>query len=350
MKDYKSLQKYLIDNKHTWLVTGAAGFIGSNLVETLMNLNQRVIGLDNFITGTQSNIDDALACVKKNEKELNHIKDFSPQFELIVGTIEDLDVCRQAMKGADFVLHQAALGSVPRSIEMPEKTNSININGTLNMLIAANEEKVKRFVYASSSSVYGDHPSLPKLEEVTGSPLSPYAVTKTVNELYSDIYKNIYKLEVIGLRYFNIFGKRQDPNGAYAAVIPKWILGALSNSKIEIYGDGKTSRDFCYIENAIQANLQASLCDFNPKMHQVFNIALNTRTSLNELFGLIRDILKEKLNINVPDPEFLDFRVGDVTHSQASIDKAKKFFNYEPEVNFKVSLEDTIDWYIKNYV
>ena len=342
MRDYSLTVEFLKNNKYTWLVTGAAGFIGSNLVERLLLLNQKVIGLDNFFTGSQKNIDEAILNASYQNKH------YEGDFKFIEGSIEDINVCKKAVKNVDFVLHQAAIGSVPRSIEFPTNTNSVNINGFLNMLIAANEFSVSKFIYASSSSVYGDHVALPKIEDQIGDPLSPYAVTKTVNEMYAHVFKSIHNLESVGLRYFNIFGKRQDPNGSYAAVIPKWIEAALNNNQIQIYGDGTTSRDFCYIENAIQINILAALSEPNREYKPVYNVAVNDRTTLVELFNMIKKIFKDKYGIDIKDPIYHDFRKGDVKHSQANIEKSKKLLNYQPKFSLYSNLEETIDWYVNH--
>ena len=277
---YQALKTHLKTTPSTWLITGVAGFIGSNLLETLLQLNQKVVGLDNFSTGYQHNLDEVRDEV---------IPDQWSSFTFIEGDIRNLEDCQQACKDVDYVLHQAALGSVPRSLEDPITTNQVNIDGFLNMLVAARDAKVKRFVYAASSSTYGDHPDLPKVEDKIGKPLSPYAVTKLANELYADVFARTYGFKTIGLRYFNIFGKRQDPNGAYAAVIPKWIAAMIKNETVYINGDGETSRDFCYIENAVQANLLAAAVEDEDAINQVYNVAVGDRTSLNELFALLRE-------------------------------------------------------------
>ena len=344
MKKYEELKEYLSKNKKTWLITGAAGFIGSNLLEKLLVLNQKVVGLDNFETGHQHNIDQAL-------KDANNIssRDQSGNFKFINGDIKNLKVCEQACDGVDYVLHQAALGSVPRSIEDPIATNESNINGFLNILIASKDKKVSRFVYAASSSSYGDNTDLPKVEHMIGNPLSPYAVTKFVNELYANVFAKNYNLKTIGLRYFNVFGKRQDPNGAYAAVIPKWVASILNNKEVYINGDGETSRDFCYIENAVQANILAAMTVNQEAINQVYNVALNQRTSLNELYKLIEDKIIERVEgLEQKKPVYRDFRAGDVRHSQASIDKAIEFLNYRPEYKVSDGLNEAIDWYINS--
>lgn len=338
MNDYKSLKQYLNHNKFTWLVTGVAGFIGSNLLETLLNLNQTVVGLDNFSTGHKKNLDDI-----KNSVSANAWKNFS----FIDGDITNEATAKLACTNVDHVLHQAALGSVPRSIENPIDTNSSNISGFLNILNQAYLANVKSFTYAASSSTYGDHPSLPKVEDVIGKPLSPYAITKYVNELYASIFYSCYGFPSIGLRYFNVFGKRQDPNGAYAAVIPKWIKAMIEQDELTIYGDGTTSRDFCYIENAIQANLLAALNGMKNKS-TVYNVAVGERTTLNELFSILKSELKTQKIIYKYDPVFMDFRPGDVRHSQASIDKIKSEIGYYPKFNIRDGVEESIKWYVKN--
>ncbi len=344
MSKYKELQDYLIDNQNKWLITGVGGFIGSNLLEKLLTLNQKVIGLDNFITGNKNNIDQAV------QDASNLVdKDISNNFEFIHGNIEDLSTCKEACKKINYVLHQAALGSVPRSIKDPINSNKANIDGFLNILVASKDAEVDRFVYASSSSVYGDHPDLPKVEENIGNPLSPYAVTKIVNEIYANVFSNIYGLQTIGLRYFNVFGKRQDPNGAYAAVIPKWIAAFLKNDEVIINGDGKTSRDFCYVDNAVQMNLLAAASSNHQALNQVFNVAMNNRTSLNELFEMIKKKLKNKLNeLDNKIPVYKDFRSGDVRHSQADIKKAKTLMGYKPEYSISDGLDEALDWYLSN--
>ena len=344
MSKYKELQDYLIDNQNKWLITGVGGFIGSNLLEKLLTLNQKVIGLDNFITGNKNNIDQAV------QDASNLVdKDISNNFEFIHGNIEDLSTCKEACKKINYVLHQAALGSVPRSIKDPINSNKANIDGFLNILVASKDAEVDRFVYASSSSVYGDHPDLPKVEENIGNPLSPYAVTKIVNEIYANVFSNIYGLQTIGLRYFNVFGKRQDPNGAYAAVIPKWIAAFLKNDEVIINGDGKTSRDFCYVDNAVQMNLLAAASSNHQALNQVFNVAMNNRTSLNELFEMIKKKLKNKLNeLDNKIPVYKDFRPGDVRHSQADIKKAKTLMGYKPEYSISDGLDEALDWYLSN--
>ena len=344
MKKYEELKEYLSKNKKTWLITGAAGFIGSNLLEKLLVLNQKVVGLDNFETGHKHNIDQAL-------RDANNIssRDQSGNFKFINGDIKNLKVCEQACDGVDYVLHQAALGSVPRSIEDPIATNEANINGFLNILIASKDKKVSRFVYAASSSSYGDNTDLPKVEHMIGNPLSPYAVTKFVNELYANVFAKNYNLNTIGLRYFNVFGKRQDPNGAYAAVIPKWVASILNNKEVYINGDGETSRDFCYIENAVQANILAAMTANQEAINQVYNVALNQRTSLNELYKLIEDKIIERVDgLEQKEPIYRDFRAGDVRHSQASIDKAKELLDYQPEFKVSEGLNEAIDWYINS--
>jgi len=316
-----------------------AGFIGSNLLETLLGLNQRVIGLDNLSTGHMSNIEQVLETLALEKQD--------ELFTFINGDITDLDICRIASEGVDFVLHQAALGSVPRSIEDPIRTNGSNIDGFLNMLVSAKEAGVKRFVYAASSSTYGDHPDLPKVEEKIGNPLSPYAVTKVVNELYADVFNRVYGFKCIGLRYFNIFGRRQDPNGAYAAVIPKWVGSILKGEEVFINGDGETSRDFCYIDNAVQMNLLAAMAEDEAATAQVYNVALNDRTTLNQLFTMIQDRLIERMaGLSPIMPTYRDFRAGDVKHSQANIGKAQQLLGYSPTHRIIDGLDEAIDWYI----
>lgn len=337
MTRYAALQQQLSQTQYTWLITGVAGFIGSNLLETLLRLNQKVIGLDNFETGHRHNIEQAIHDAGAQQ---------AANFQLIEGSICDLTTCQTACQQVDFVLHQAALGSVPRSIADPIHTNLNNITGFLNMLVAARDAKVKRFVYAASSSTYGDHPDLPKVEAVIGNPLSPYAVTKLVNELYATVFARTYGFNTIGLRYFNIFGKRQDPNGAYAAVIPKWIGSLLSGQPVFINGDGETSRDFCYIDNAVQANLLAALAPAEAA-NQVYNVAVNARTSLNQLFALIQQELQVlKPEFSPIPPTYRDFREGDVRHSQADITKAATLLGYEPTHKIAQGLQHAMAWYV----
>jgi len=346
MEVYNKVQQYLKKNNKTWLITGVAGFIGSNLLEKLLILDQRVIGLDNFETGYQENINQAIATANETNS-----KNLSNNFKLIKGDIRSFDDCKKIFKdNVDYVLHQAALGSVPRSIKDPVNTNNVNVNGFLNILHASKYAKVKKLVYASSSSVYGDSSELPKTEHKVGNLLSPYAVSKSVNELYARVYSKNYNFKTIGLRYFNIFGKRQDPNGVYAAVIPKWILNIKKKKEIKIYGDGETSRDFCYIENAIQANLIAALCDDEVAINQVYNIGLNQSTTLNELYLTIHDSLSKKLSyISKIRPSYCDFREGDIRHSIANIDKAQKLLGYKPEFKINDGIELTVDWFVNNY-
>ena len=340
MTAYEKLRTGLKRKPRAWLVTGAAGFIGSNIVETLLRLDQKVVGLDNFATSKKKNLEELKALVAPAQWS---------RFNFIAGDIRDLKVCQRACRGADYVLHQAALGSVPRSIEDPLNSNESNVTGFLNMLVAARDHRVKRFVYASSSAIYGDHPGLPKVEAVIGGPLSPYAVTKYVNELYADVFARCYGVETIGLRYFNVFGPRQDPDGPYAAVIPKWIAAMMKNIPVQINGDGETSRDFCYIDNVVQINLLAATTT-NPKaVNQVYNVALNERTSLNELFALLRErLLPHYPRLQRYKPEYRDFRAGDVRHSQADIRKARRLLSFAPTHRIDQGLDAALDWYRRN--
>jgi UDP-N-acetylglucosamine/UDP-N-acetylgalactosamine 4-epimerase len=343
MTKYEELQEYLKDNQRTWLITGVAGFIGSNLLEKLLILNQKVVGLDNFDTGYQHNIDQAT-------QDANNAtgKDLTNNFRFINGDIRDIKDCKEACNDVDYVLHQAALGSVPRSIEDPINTNKANIDGFLNMLVACKDANLKRFVYAASSSTYGDHSDLPKVEDKIGNPLSPYAVTKLVNELYAQVFAKTYNFNTIGLRYFNIFGKRQDPNGDYAAVIPKWTEALIKGKELYINGDGETSRDFCYIENAIQMNLLAATTEKPEATNQVYNVAHNQRTSLNELYQLIKKRVADRCMIPTANISYRDFRAGDVRHSQAGINKAQTILNYQPIQDIEQGLDEVIDWYVKS--
>ena len=344
MTKYEQLQEHLKNNQNTWLVTGVAGFIGSNLLEKLLILNQKVVGLDNFDTGHQHNIDQAIEDANKATG-----KDLGDNFKFINGDIRELNDCKQACNGVDYVLHQAALGSVPRSIEDPINTNRANIDGFLNMLVASKDAKVKRFVYAASSSTYGDHPDLPKVEDKIGNPLSPYAVTKVVNELYASVFAKTYGFKAIGLRYFNIFGKRQDPNGAYAAVIPKWVAAILNKEDVFINGDGETSRDFCYIDNTVQMNLLAATTDNNEATDQVYNVALNDRTSLNTLYQMIEErLIQRTAGLERKEPIYRDFRAGDVRHSQANIDKAQNLLGYQPKYKISEGMDEAMDWYVSS--
>jgi len=336
MQNYLELQSTLQNKKYKWLISGVAGFIGSNLLEALLLLNQEVVGIDNFSTGRKVNLDEVKLSVSASQWN---------NFEFIEMDITDADDCVAASSNIDFILHQAALGSVPRSIKDPINSNAANISGFLNMLVAAKDNNVKSFIYAASSSTYGDHPALPKLEENIGKPLSPYAVTKYVNELYADVFFNTYNFSSIGLRYFNVFGKRQDPNGAYAAVIPKWINAMIQNEPIQINGDGQTSRDFCYVKNVIQANLLAALADSHAQ-NQVYNVAVGDRTSLEELFFYIQNVLKSNGVLYSCQPIYADFRKGDVRHSQASIEKAKNLLSYSPSHSILQGLEEVIPWYV----
>jgi UDP-N-acetylglucosamine/UDP-N-acetylgalactosamine 4-epimerase len=346
MTKYEQLQEYLKDNQRTWLVTGVAGFIGSNLLEKLLILNQKVVGLDNFDTGHQHNIDQAIEDANKATG-----KSLKGNFKFINGDIREISDCKQACNNVDYVLHQAALGSVPRSIEDPINTNRANIDGFLNMLVASKDANVKRFVYAASSSTYGDHPDLPKVESKIGNPLSPYAVTKVVNELYANVFAKTYGFKTIGLRYFNIFGKRQDPNGAYAAVIPKWVVAILNKEDVYINGDGETSRDFCYIENTVQMNLLAATTDKEEATDQVYNVALNDRTSLNKLYQMIEERLIQRTGgLEKKEPIYQDFRAGDVRHSQANIDKAQTLLDYQPKYMISEGMDEAMDWYVGSLI
>ena len=323
-----------------WLITGVAGFIGSNLLEELLRLGQTIVGLDNFSTGKPENLEDV-------RKEVG--RDKWKKFLFIEADIRNLDDCLKACEGVDFVLHQAALGSVPRSIDDPIKTNQSNIDGFLNMVVASRDMEVRRIVYAASSSTYGDHPDLPKVEDRIGRPLSPYAVTKYVNELYADVFAKTYGLECIGLRYFNVFGKRQDPNGAYAAVIPKWINAILKGERLVIYGDGETSRDFCYIDNAVQANLLAAKSSNPEALNKVYNVAYGERTTLNQLFQLIKNnLVSYKADIVTIKPQYEPFRKGDVRHSLADISRANALLGYEPRYDVEVGMKETLEWYARN--
>ncbi len=336
---FDRLQARLLVEPHNWLITGVAGFIGSNLLEALLKLNQTVVGLDNFATGHRANLDQVEAAVAPEQWA---------RFSFIEGDIRNLDDCRKACAGAEYVLHQAALGSVPRSLDDPITTNATNIGGFLNMLVAARDAKVTRFVYAASSSTYGDHPGLPKLEDRIGKPLSPYAVTKLVNEQYADVFARAYGFKCIGLRYFNIFGPRQDPNGAYAAVVPKWAAAMIKNEPVWINGDGETSRDFCYIANAVQANLLAATVESEEATNQIYNIAVGNRTTLNELFEAMRAKLEPQFpHLKGYCPVYRDFRAGDVRHSLADISKARTLLGYEPSHRIRDGVVEAMDWYVK---
>ncbi|HQM46898.1 MAG TPA: NAD-dependent epimerase/dehydratase family protein, partial [Smithellaceae bacterium] len=311
MKRYDEVKEDLLKRAATWLITGVAGFIGSNLLEALLKLDQKVVGLDNFLTGHIKNLQDVESCVSSGQWR---------NFSFIEGDIKNLAICRQVCEGVDYVLHQAALGSVSRSIENPIATNDNNLVGFLNMIVAAKDAHVKRFVYATSSSVYGDHPELPKIEDRVGRPLSPYAVTKKMNEIYADVFAAVYGFNTIGLRYFNVFGPRQNPNGPYAAVIPKWFSALRDGQNIHINGDGQTSRDFSYVDNVVQANILAACATNEEAFNQVYNIAYGDRTTLNELFHLIRNKVAETYpSAMTVQPEYRDFRPGDIRDSLANI-------------------------------
>lgn len=337
MSQYQTVCEQLQQVPKTWLITGVAGFIGSNLLETLLKLNQNVVGLDNFATGHQHNLDEVQSLVK-SEQWAN--------FKFYEGDIRNFEDCQTACAGVDYVLHQAALGSVPRSIADPITTNAANITGFLNMLTAARDAKVISFTYAASSSTYGDHPVLPKVEENIGKPLSPYAVTKYVNELYAEVFARTYEFKTVGLRYFNVFGKRQDPNGAYAAVIPKWTAAMIAGDDVFINGDGETSRDFCFIENTVQANILAATTQNDKAKNQVYNVAVGDRTTLNDLFNAIKAALNENGVIYTKEPVYRDFRAGDVRHSQASIEKIKNLLGYKPEFVISQGIDQAMPWYI----
>jgi UDP-N-acetylglucosamine 4-epimerase len=338
MSAYQKCQKQLLDQPKTWLITGVSGFIGSNLLEALLLLNQNVIGLDNLSTGYQHNLDEVQSLVSLDQWN---------RFYFIKGDIRNINDCHKACEGVDYVLHEAAIGSVPRSIEDPIFTHQNNIDGFLNMLVAARDAKVKSFTYAASSSTYGDHPGLPKVEDAIGKPLSPYAVTKYVNELYADVFARCYGFNSIGLRYFNVFGKRQDPNGAYAAVIPKWVHSMINSEPIYINGDGETSRDFCFIDNVVQANLLAATAGASAT-NEIYNIAVGAKTTLNELAQIIKKILLMNVqDIVKEDIVYRDFRRGDVRHSLANISKSSTLLGYEPKYSVGDGLAKAIPWYLK---
>jgi UDP-N-acetylglucosamine 4-epimerase len=328
------------DVRKQWLVTGVAGFIGSNLLEALLRSDQRVGGLDNFSTGSRRNLQDVREKVGAERWQ---------NFRMIEADICDWGACVDACTQVDYVLHQAALGSVPRSISNPIATNQSNVDGFVNMLCAAREAGVKRFVFASSSSVYGDSPILPKVEEQIGNGLSPYAVSKRANELYADVFSRCYGMQTIGLRYFNVFGPRQDPDGPYAAVIPKWIAAMVQNEPVHINGDGETSRDFCYVANAVQANLLAATTENIEAINRVYNVAVGERTTLNQLFSELRDrLLPQFSHLTQFKPLYREFRTGDVRHSHADISKARKLLGYEPTHRIENGLDEALQWYVAN--
>ncbi len=334
---YEFVQNVLSDAPKRHLITGVAGFIGSHLLEKLLKLNQQVVGLDNFLTGFRHNLAEVRSLV--SEKQWGN-------FTFVEGDIRDLETCRRACKGVDYVMHEAALGSVPRSIEDPVATNEHNLTGFLNVILAAKDEGVKRFVYATSSSVYGDHPDLPKVEDKIGCPLSPYAVTKQADEAYAGVFSRVYGLECIGLRYFNVFGPRQDPNGPYAAVIPKWFAGLSKGEDVFINGDGETSRDFCFVENVVQANLLSVCTNDSGAVNQTYNIAFGDRTTLNQLFELIRNTVAQYHPVAQDvKPVYRDFRAGDIHHSLADTGKAKRLLNYDPQYSVKDGMEKAGVWY-----
>ena len=342
MDRYESVCKQLLIEPKTWLITGVAGFIGSNLLEHLLRLDQRVVGLDNFSTGKRSNLEEVADLVTDSQWQ---------RFTFVEGDIRELSTCHELCKGVDYILHEAALGSVPRSIADPVKSNENNVSGFLNMLVAARDAGAKRFVYAASSSTYGDHPALPKREEHIGKPLSPYAVTKLVNELYADVFARTYGMETIGLRYFNVFGPRQDPEGAYAAVIPCWIRALIKGETVYINGNGETSRDFCYVENVIQMNLLAATNSDPMAANQIYNTAVNARTSLNELFAmLLGRLLSHYSHLQGCKPVYRDFRRGDVLHSQADIGKAAMLLGYAPTHKIDEGLDTALSWYMAHLV
>jgi UDP-N-acetylglucosamine/UDP-N-acetylgalactosamine 4-epimerase len=334
---YENLRHALQQAPRTWLVTGAAGFIGSHLVETLLGLGQQVVALDNFATGHRHNLDDVRASV--GEEAWSRLR-------FIEGDIRRLDDCRQACEGVELVLHQAALGSVPRSLADPITTNEVNISGFLNMLVAARDAGATRFVYAASSSTYGDHPGLPKVEQAIGNPLSPYAVTKYVNELYASVFARSYGLASIGLRYFNVFGPRQDPEGAYAAVVPRWASAMLRGDTVFINGDGQTSRDFCFVANAVQANLLAAMTSNAEALNEVYNVAVGDQTTLNELHAMLGEQLQaRRTGLAIGAPEYRDFRAGDVRHSRADVGKARERLGYVPTHDIRAGMAVVADWY-----
>ncbi len=335
---YQLARSHLHRARYHWLITGVAGFVGSNLLETLLRLGQRVTGLDNMMTGHRDNLEQVRRLVPA---EAWH------GFRFIEGDIRCIATCGDACDGVDFVLHQAALGSVGRSLADPILTSDINMIGFLNMLVAARDARVRRVVYAASSATYGDHPDLPKVEEHIGRPLSPYAVTKHVNEVYADMFARCYGTDTIGLRYFNVFGPRQDPAGPYAAVIPQWFAAMIADRPLTIYGDGSSTRDFCYIDNVVQANLLACLSENPAAINQVYNVAINARTSLNELYGLMRAMLLQRFpHLAGYRPRYADFRPGDVRHSQADIGKAARLLGYQPTHRLEQGLAEAIDWYV----
>jgi UDP-N-acetylglucosamine 4-epimerase len=336
---FRSVRDRLSARPKVWLITGVAGFIGSNLLEELLSLGQTVVGIDNFSTGHKSNLDSVLATRP----------DATRRFTFIEGDIRDLDTCRNACRGVDYVLHEAALGSVPRSIHDPLTSAQVNVDGTLHILIAARDAGVRRVVYASSSSVYGDNTELPQVEDRTGRVLSPYAATKAANEMFADVFQRTYEMEIIGLRYFNVFGPRQDPNGAYAAVIPRWVQNLLNDQPCSIFGDGETSRDFCHVANVIQANLLAAVNATGQATGQPYNIACGESTSLNALFCLLRDGLAiYRPSIRSAEPQYGPFRPGDVRRSFANIAKARANLGYEPQYQIKDGLAETLPWYVKS--
>ena len=357
MTRYEHIQAQLRKQPDTWLVTGVAGFIGSHLLETLLKLDQTVVGLDNFATGRQRNLSEVQTLVTPTQWT---------RFTFMEGDIRDLAMCQKACQGVHHVLHQAALGSVPRSLADPLTTNAVNISGFLNMLVAARDAQVRSFTYAASSSTYGDHPALPKVEDNIGKPLSPYAVTKYVNELYASVFATSYGFATIGLRYFNVFGPRQDPNGAYAAVIPKWTAALLKGEPVFINGDGETSRDFTYVANAVQANLLAATvnthrhCEersdlaIQSPLNQVINVAVGDRTTLNDLFRTLRDGLavhviasEARQSLTKAQPQYREFRAGDVRHSQADICKSQRLFGYTPTHRLKEGIAHAVPWYVE---
>lgn len=337
MNRYQQVREELLAQPRRWLITGVAGFIGSNLLETLLKLNQHVVGLDNFATGHQRNLDEVRGLVDPDQWA---------RFRFVEGDIRDEQSCHAVCEGVDHVLHQAALGSVPRSLADPITSNAANITGFLNMLVAARDAQVKSFTYAASSSTYGDHPALPKVEENIGKPLSPYAVTKYVNELYAEVFARSYGFTTVGLRYFNVFGRRQDPNGAYAAVIPKWAAALIDGHQVFINGDGETSRDFCYVANAVQANILSAFTSDPAARNQVYNVAVGDRTTLNQLFRLLREGLVVEGVCSDAQPTYQDFRPGDVRHSQADVSKARRLLGYEPTHNLKQGLDEALSWYV----